>query len=233
MKIFARQISPEYQESPLFLDEAFFPDNIAVCGNRDYNEHIPATFEKVREVLTAGELAEMLEDPADLKQWYRNATEAITDYLPPESGNRYSTKAIHELKALVSQFSTCRSLEENNILCAVLSIVTGQAWERGIIRGCCQSDWQEIFYPAAEWSKEAITTFESEYFNTGSEWIIHDEDTEPESPEEISGYSVYCASWNEDQIRKELADASGEAPENITMYAFAGWARTAKYKEVV
>lgn len=53
MKTFARQISPEYQESPLFLGEDFFPDNIAVCGNRDYCEHLPATFEKVREVLTA------------------------------------------------------------------------------------------------------------------------------------------------------------------------------------
>ena len=184
-------------------------------------------------MLTAGELAEMLEDPADLKQWYRNATEAITDYLPPDSGNRYSTKAIHELKALVVQFSTCHSREENRILCAVLSIVTGQIWEWGIIRGCCQSDWQEIFYPAAEWNKEAITAFETEYFNTGTEWIIHDEDTEPESPGEISGYSVYCVGWNEDQIRKELADASGEAPENIVMYAFDGWTKTAKYKEVV
>lgn len=41
MKTFARQISPEYQESPLFLGEDFFPDNIAVCGNRDYREHLP------------------------------------------------------------------------------------------------------------------------------------------------------------------------------------------------
>lgn len=33
MKVYARQISPEYQESPLFMGEEFFPDNIAVCGN--------------------------------------------------------------------------------------------------------------------------------------------------------------------------------------------------------
>lgn len=233
MKIFARQISPEYQESPLFLDEDFFPDNIAVFGNRDYKKHLPATFEKVREVLTAGELAGMLEDPAELKQWYRNTTEAVTDYLQPESGGKYSTKAIHDLKALVLQFSTCHSREENGVLCKVLSIVTGQAWDYSIIRGCCQSDWQEIVFPVAEWSKEAIRTFESEYFNTGTEWIVHDEETEPESPEEISGYSVYCTGWNEDQIRKELADASGEAPENIIMFAFDGWTKTAKYREVV
>lgn len=232
MNIYARQISPEYQESPLFLGDEFFPDNIAVCGNRDYCEHLPATFEKVREVLTAGELAEVLESPKEWREWYRNTTEAITDYLPPEKG-RYSTKAIHDLKELVLQFSTCHSQEENGILCKVLSIITGQAWKWGIIRGCCQSDWQEIFYPVDEWSKEAISTFESEYFNTGTEWIVHDEDIEPTSPEEISGYSVYCVGWNEDQIRKELADASGEAPENVKMFAFDGWTRTAKYREVI
>ena len=30
MKIYAKQVSPEYQESPLFLGDEFFPDNIAV-----------------------------------------------------------------------------------------------------------------------------------------------------------------------------------------------------------
>ena len=232
--VYAKQIAPEYQESPLFLGEDFFPDNIAVCGNRDYCEHLPATFEKVREVLTAGELAEMLEDPADLKQWYRNATEAITDYLPPDSGNRYSTKAIHELKALVIQFSTCHSREENRILCAVLSIVTGQIWEWGIIRGCCQSDRQEIFYPAAEWNKEAITAFETAYFNTGTEWIIHDEDTEPESPEEVIGYSVYCVGWNDEHIKRELADAAGESdPAAVVLFKFTGWSRCPEYERAV
>lgn len=41
MKIYAKQVPPEYQESPLFLGDEFFPDDIAVCGNRDYMEHCP------------------------------------------------------------------------------------------------------------------------------------------------------------------------------------------------
>ena len=34
MKVYARQIAPEYQESPLFLGDEFWPENVLVYGNR-------------------------------------------------------------------------------------------------------------------------------------------------------------------------------------------------------
>lgn len=86
MKIYARQISPEYQESPLFMGEEFLPDNIAVCGNRHYHSHKPELFENVQNVLEQGELAEVLEYPKNWADWYKNATQAITEYLPPTNG---------------------------------------------------------------------------------------------------------------------------------------------------
>lgn len=101
MKIYARQISPEYQESPLFLGDEFFPDNIAVCGNRDYHSHKPELFENVQNVLEQGELAEVLEYPKNWADWYKNATQAITEYLPPTNGKKYSTNAIHALRCLI------------------------------------------------------------------------------------------------------------------------------------
>lgn len=43
MKIYAKQISPEYQESPLFLGDEFWPEGIILDGNRDYKSRtIPA-----------------------------------------------------------------------------------------------------------------------------------------------------------------------------------------------
>ena len=66
MKVYARQISPEYQESPLFIGDEFFPDNIAVFGNRDYVEHFPEIVQRVREILNNGELADILEN---VKAW--------------------------------------------------------------------------------------------------------------------------------------------------------------------
>lgn len=231
MKIYAKQVAPEYQESPLFLDECF-PDNIALCGNRNFNKHTPEIFDTVVNVLEAGELADILENVNEWRQWYKNATEAITEYLPPRKG-KYSTNAIHALKSLVSEYSTCSGSAEDEILCKVLSIVTGEKWACGTLRGCSQSEWQAIFYPVDKWSEEALNAFETEYFNNGTEWIVHDEEADPEGPEDVRGYSIYCTSWNDEDIRKEIAEASGGNVEDVILYAFDGYTQTAKYKEGV
>ena len=38
MKIYALQVDPEIQESPLFFEEDFFPENINVFGKRNNNK---------------------------------------------------------------------------------------------------------------------------------------------------------------------------------------------------
>ena len=43
--LIARQIPPEWQESPLLSEE--FPDNIAVFGNRHFNWHLPPIVERL------------------------------------------------------------------------------------------------------------------------------------------------------------------------------------------
>lgn len=65
MKIYAKQIAPECQESPLFLD-GFFPDNIAVCGNRDYKERCPELFKIVKAVLNDGEFDPENDSPLNI-----------------------------------------------------------------------------------------------------------------------------------------------------------------------
>lgn len=220
MKIYARQINPAYQESPLFYDD-IFPNDIAVCGNREYIEHCPEVFNLVYSVLSAGELAELLEDNNSLKNWYKNITEAITDYLPPEK-EKYSTKDIGALKRLVLQYAECSSREEDSILCSVLSIVTGRKWDCRMISGCVQSEWNYIYYPIDEWSKAALEAFEVVYFNTGSEWIVDEGDFNPEEndPEKISGYSIYCTSWNDEGIKKEIADSTGANIDDVILFPF-------------
>lgn len=56
---------------------------------------------------------------------------------------------------------------------------------------------------------------------------------ENDSPLNINGCSIYCTSWSNEGIRKEIADAEGVDPANVVLYAFEGWSRTAQYKEVV
>ena len=121
--IYARQIAPEWQESPIFLD-GMFPENIVVTGNRDYISRTSPLFDRVYNALENGELAEALDDIKNggyYSSFYKNATQAINDLLEPDKA-RYSTRDIHALKELVNAYTEAGSREENNILCKVLSV---------------------------------------------------------------------------------------------------------------
>lgn len=231
MKVYAKQVPPEFQESPLFFPE-YFPENIAVCGNRDFISHKPEVFERVQNVLEQGELAEVMEHPKEWADWYKNATEAINEYLPATNGKKYSPKKIHALRCLVIDYSCCVCSKENEILCKVLSIVDGRLWDWKTIRGSTQSDWNEVFFPVDDWDDKVLKEFEILYFNEGTEWIIHDEVEPPETPENISGYSFYCIGWDNEEIKNEIAEVTGAKPEEIKLFEFGGYTKTPYYKEV-
>lgn len=224
MKYKAYQIDAEHQESPLFLCDEFFPDNIAVFGNSDYIERCPEVFKRVCYVLSDGELADVLEHHSEWEKWYKNITEAIIEYLPPETPekSRYSTQDIGSLKKLILQYTRCKNCEKDSVLCAVLTIVTGKKWNCRTIRGCCQSEWNCIYYPSDEWTEKALEYFEIEYFNTGEEWRIEDE----EGNEEF----VYTHEWKDDEKKREISENIGANPEDIKLYYFDGWTQTAKYR---
>ena len=218
-KVYARQVNPAYSGDfigDIFkYDEAF--QNITVFGNRDLYGRKTEVFERVYEVLRSGDLAEALENVGEEYSWYKTATEAINDYLHREDEKPYSTKDIHTLKRLVEEFQTCRRDKENSIICAVLSLVTRLEYDYTTIRGCCQGEWNEVFYPVDKYSIEDIREFETYYFNTGSEWIIHDSEEKPENPEDIEGYSMYCVTYD---VRKEIAESEGVKPEDVVLYEY-------------
>lgn len=231
--IYCKQIPPEYQDSQvyLFADDGMGPDYINVTGNRHYISRTSPLFDRVYNALENGELVEALDDIKN--SLYKNATHAINDLLKPEKA-RYSTRDIHALKELVNAYTDTRagSNGENDILCKVLSVVTGRKWDWEIIRGYCQGDWNEIFYPVDDWSREALNAFEAMYFNTGEEWIIHDEENIPEGPEEVSGYSCYIVSNTEEGTRKELAKIAGCSTNDLVLWAFNGFIQVPQYKAV-
>lgn len=232
MKIYARQIMPEFQDSRIFDDDGNGVEYINVWGNKDYQSRTSSVFDRVKECLDAGELAEDIEavmekNPSAI---YGNITEAINNQLWRDDGKPYSTRQIGKLKQLVLRYSECRSSEEDQILVDVLSIVTGEEWDYRNIHGCCQSEWNTVYYPVKYWTKESLDAFETMYFNTGSEWIVHEGDTEPTSPEEIDGRAYYCVSWNDEGIKKELAEAAGGNVEDVVLYKYSGSVSIPTYK---
>lgn len=223
MKIYAKQVPPEYQESPLFLGEEFFPDNIILDGNRDYNSHTTPLYDRIMQYYD--EAAREIENIQARNGYaaYKNATEAINDFFPPLEYREkpYNTRDIHAIREALKMYGSTEYYNGRYIT-AMLDAITGGDWRNGTIKGCCQGDWQHIIYDANDWSRAALDAFEVEYFNTGTEWIIHDENAAPEGPEDISGFSIYCISWNDAGIRQEIADAAGGRPEDVILYKITG-----------
>lgn len=167
-KVYAKQVPPEWQESPLFnmgYFEEMWP-GIYLTGNRNFRGY-------------------------------------TTD----------------EFDAIYDRF------DEKHILRA-LHLIFGKKYAMCVLRGDSQSDWIECYYPAEEYTLKELHMLESEYFNLGTEWIIHDSDTAPESPDQIEGYSLYCY----EDSRREIALATGVTPENVVLWEFDGWTQTPRYK---
>lgn len=100
--IYCKQVPPEYQESPIFQAD-MFPENMVVCGNRDFKEWKTAVFALVENTLDNGDLQEALEDLETggyYSAFYESAQEAIEEFLPPSKGE-YSQDDITALQGLI------------------------------------------------------------------------------------------------------------------------------------
>ena len=195
MKIKAYQVAPEYQEAPLWVFDEM-PEGVEICGNKNYIRHTSATFDEVLECLEYGDFSDF----------------EFTGY-----------KA-ERLEELCNKYGT-RGADDEGIIAEALSIVTGQKWEYKQISGCCKSDWNYIYYRPEEWTEKALEYFEIEYFNTGKEWRLEDEEGDDMG-------SVYTHEWNDDEKKREIAENIGVDSDEVTLYLFDGWIKTAKYKEV-
>ena len=224
-KIYALQIAPEYQESPLVWDmynlRGTYWEDIEISGNRDFRDHVSEEFETACCVCDSWDFSNALDElwygESDV---YNTLRDVLDDFLPREKP--YTDAEENRLKRIIKAYHA-RALSDDEYFLEILSLVKGERYIKWCIRGCTQSDWQYIYFPADKYSDEDIKIFEVEYFNTGTEWTIHDEETPPENPDDICGYSIYCHGWNNEQIKQEIADAAGGDPADVVFYEFSKW----------
>ena len=215
MKIYAKQVPPEYQESPLFNA---WPENVFVFGNKWLTSHA-GRLDDIKQAL------EEISDICNGLGYYNK----LSDVTPARDDGRNYTRAERlQLVRLAKNYTeySNNSDDESEILCDVLELITGQKYDYTTIRGCSQGDWQEIIYPA-EYGRDWLDDFETEYFNTGAEWRITEND-----PESDDNFYMYTHAWRDDDIRAEIAAAAGVDPGDVVLCTFTGWTRSPIYTEV-
>lgn len=212
MKIHAYQRPPEWQESPLFSDESAF-DEIQLFGNRNFQERTTDQYKNIPAMLD--DIADELHDLQNGLKHYTDFSTILEAYTGRDGYTRTERKQWIEILRRWTETD-----EETRVFIDVLTLLNGKQYNFSTLRGCCQSDWQYIIYPA-DFGAEWLRSFEVQYFDTGTEWEIHEDDE--------TTYFVYCTTYDP---RKEISDAMGADPGDVILYAFDGWERTPKYKEV-
>lgn len=223
MKIYAKQTPPEYQESPLFMEE--WPENVFVFGNDRLTGNGAEMIENIKSAMyDAAEELQLLQ--RGRRGFYNSFIDLINGLLPaPEHKREYSRADRLEWRRLLLAYDA-GAIRGDDAAIAALELITGREYEYTQITGCCQGDWQNIIYPA-EYGREWLRDFETEYFNTGDEWRISEND-----PENDDNYYMYTHAWSDDGKRAEIAAAAGVDPGDVILLTFAGWARSATYTEV-
>lgn len=223
MKIYAKQVAPEYQESPLFMEE--WPENVYVFGNRYYKDHGGEFIENLKNSMydAADELKRVMRGD---NYYYNSFIDIINDLLPaPENKKEYSRADRLTLRALLLGYYV-GTIRADDAITAVLQLITGDEYDAAQILGSVQREWNNIIYPA-KYGREWLKEFEIEYFNMGDEWRICEGD-----PDSDDNYYIYTHSWNDDGKRAEIADAAGVDPADVVLYVFDGYTRTPEYKVV-
>ena len=220
MTIYAKQVPPEYQIST--FDYANY-ENIILTGNRNYMEYWPKWAENIGSYME--DALSALYYIQSGRGYYDSWEDVLADLLTPHGRDAYTREERKKWVSILETYADADNRQQNNTICAALSLMTGTVWDWCDLHGTCQGEWIECFYIEDMWNREHLEVLESEYFNTGTQWHITEGDNDP-------GYYQYCTGWNNDSIRKEIAETSGANPNEIILYEFKGWNKTAEYQEV-
>lgn len=223
--IYAKTLNPEdfdYRVYDIRDDEY---NEVFISGGRDYCD-----------IDNKGYLSDIKKLINDYNGWsfygYNNWSNYFNDMLSKkENGKQLSPKEIHYIK---------QALDENDkhkIICLCLSIITGKKYLHKGLRGCCQGDYVDAYYPNTV-SQAYIDFIEAWFFGTGTEIEIHDCDSIPKSADDIEGFSFYTATWGIDNLKREIKRECGykdsdDVDVKLWLYDKSTYTRHDNYKEAV
>ena len=219
IKYVAVQKAPEAQESPLMIDgdgDIRMQESV-LFGARGLlrgNETLLRIINRFEDYID--DIADMLNAPASASEIVKE----IQGYFSHIVGENFKMK-----DQLIYWKDAVRSYkDDSDSFSVILTCVTGNKYEHTTIRGCSQSDWAELYYPA-RWSDDEIDRFAAEYFNTGDEWLV----TSKDDPDD--GVSVYTTSYGDEDIKKEIAgNLYDVCPDEIEIRVLEGYKRIPQYR---
>lgn len=199
VKIYATTLNPESYDYRVYDISDDDGNTVIIDGGRNFcNIDSTGYLAKIKKLIS--EYSDY-----ELEVYHNNSIMDLLDYYLPkkENGKRLSPKEAHVIKqALETKRNT-------DIICDCLSIITGKIYLMRGLRGYCQGDYIEAYYPVEDGIQKYLNWIEAWYFGTGTEVMVHEEENEPTSAEEVSGWTFYTDSWKTEDIKAEIKSQCG------------------------
>ena len=221
MTIYARQVPYDLQQSPLQIPNFYEKVPVIIISNKyghfDWESEYKNLFLRIKDVFD-----DLYYDYSNLgtqHSCYENLKELATDYFGDDI--IFTTEKLEQFKKYLDNI---RGHFPYNFEVEMLSILTGLNWKKTTIHGSVQGDWADIMYIEEQF--DDVSIFECEFFNTGTEWVIH--------AEGLGSFAIYIHDWySYDDIKKEIKSMLGlEEDEDVVLHVFDNYQQIAKYKTV-
>jgi hypothetical protein len=201
--IYAKTLNPELFDYRVYDIREDDGNEVIIDGGRDYhnidNKGYLAAIKKLIEEY----------DSYTYDYYYHGSIKAfLNDMLPKkENGKRLSPKEIRNIKCVLMCYG---SDYKETVICECLSTITGKIYRCKGLRGCCQGEYVDAYYPVEDNITKYLDWIEAWFFGTGTEILIYDGDLEPETADDIEdGYTIYTANWRVEDLKKEIRDYVG------------------------
>lgn len=223
MKIYAKELYIEdtsiYYE---MIEEDKYYNDIFMYGNSDFkglnSSYIKSLFDDVVNY-------SMYELDTDFKN---NIASYIIYYVKSIFDIKLNVKRALMINRCITEYEANKSYHGRyECIKDILSIIFKKEYDYICMRGYSQSDWQYILYPQEK--EKDVKYIEAVYFRTGKEILIHDEDTTPQSPEDISGFTLYTELYNEEEIKELISKECNCNINDVIYYSI----KNVKYRHVV
>jgi hypothetical protein len=238
--VIARQVEPELQMGPLWhmvkeWRDGVIWEDVTVCGNRSLSGRTTGVYDWLKDALPkmAYDLEAMREYPGE--DGFESVGQLVGHYAGRVMGD--DARALSEEDAARwERLLASESVDGQWALAEGMELLTGRRHQWAVIRGTCQSDWQNVLYPTDTYNQSDIRILEAEYFNTGREWELFfvDANRPTPAPEDLDSewsLTTYTYDLGSMSLREELAECHGAEPYAVTtVYEFDRYERHPKYR---
>lgn len=215
-KYYATELDGENFNYEMYLDEDTLVDNkIAIYGNREYCNMNADLVEDIKHSLENCfyDLREVQED-AENSGWTKKQ---LNSELLKTVGYYFNKNLSDDDKgSLINLCTLYNDSEDTDIILKAMSINYGKKYNVRTIKGCCQGDWNTLYYPEGT-GEDFINFIEAVYFATGTEFAITENMVEPEEADTAETYCDYTYLWNTKDIKEWIAKNNHCDPEDVVV----------------